>query len=119
MITQTARPLESLVDTTANNIGLKVRISLRQLGILHMYRREKKFYTFDVPFQLMSSKDGNKIIVVISKASLPRKYSPRHLWDAKDRLEVALGMPIQIREAGEVIAVCCQIPKSSTLSIAG
>jgi hypothetical protein len=61
MITQSALSLKSPVDVLGNKIRDKVRISLRQLSALHVYRHKGKLYTYDVPFKLMISKDGNNI----------------------------------------------------------
>ena len=116
MITQSTQSLKLLVETFENKIGVKVRMSLRQLGILHIYRHKEKLYTFDVPFQLVTTKDGEKILVVINKANLPRKYLPEYLRNAKGYLESTMGMSAQIIEAHDLIAVCYKIPKNTILS---
>jgi len=83
-----------------------------------MYKRDGEVYTFDVPFKIKLSKSGDSIIVIVDKASLPRTSSPQSLIDAKDWLETSVGMPIQILDVKDVLAVCCQIPSTDLYPVA-
>jgi len=112
MFTQTNKSLNSPVQAFGGSFGPKFRTSLRKLGVMHMYEREGKFYTFDIPFKLKMSYNGDQIIVVMEKAYFPRRYSPQHLVESKNRLEKYVGMPIQILDTNDILAICCQIPDS-------
>ncbi len=118
MITQTPQFLRPPIDSIGNDIGIKFRDSLRRLGAIHMCKRNGKLYTIDVPFSLKMSKNGDSIIVVVEKASLPRTYPPQSLVDARDWLETSIGMPIQILDRKDVLAVCCQISSADVYPIA-
>jgi len=118
MLTQTPQLLKPPVQVLGNSIGIKFRYSLRKLGIVHMYKRDGEIYTFDVPFKLKMSKSGDSIIVVVDKASLPRTSPPQSLIEAKDWLETSVGMPIQILDAKDVLAICCQIPSDGLHPVA-
>lgn len=110
MIAHTVQPLRIPAQIFGNNLGVKFRNFLRARGGIHVYKRGGKFYTFDVPFQLMMSKHGDKMILMIKKAHLPRAYPPLFLIEARADLEAFVGLPVQIREASDVLAVCCQVP---------
>lgn len=113
MATQIAQPVQIPVQIWGNSVGAKLRDALRKLGMVHMYKRDGKLYTFDIPFELKAPKSGEKIIIVINKANLPRRFPPKYLIEAKDHLEAAVGMPIQILEAANFLAVCCQVPRTA------
>lgn len=112
MLTHTPSVLNTSIQMLGNSIGVKVRKALRELEVVHMYKRDGKMYTFDIPFSIKMSKNGDSIIVVVDKASLPRTYSPQSLIEAKDLIEISIGMPIQILDAKDVLAICCQIPST-------
>jgi hypothetical protein len=116
MVIQTPNKITLPHQILGNSVGAKFRDSLRKLGVVHMYKREGKFYTFDIPFQLKISKGGDKIVVVVNKSSLPRTFPSPYLIEAKEHLEVSLGMPIQIYVEKDILALCCQVSKSAMLA---
>lgn len=118
MLTYTPSILNPSIQTLGNSIGVKVRNAFRELDVLHVYKREEKIYTFDVPFSLKMSNNGDSIIVVVDKASLPRAYSPKSLLEAKKCFETYIGMPVQIIEAKDVVAICCQLPSNDVYPFA-
>lgn len=117
MLTHTPPILKPSIQALGNSIGVKVRNTLRELDVLHIYKREDKIYTFDVPFSLKMSRSGDSIIVVVDKASLPRTYSPKSLLEAKDWFEASIGMPIEILDAKDVVAICCQLPNNEVYPV--
>jgi hypothetical protein len=118
MLTHTPPILKPSIQALGNSIGVKVRNAFRELEVLHVYKHEDKIYTFDVPFRLKLSKSGDSIIVVIDKASLPRTYFPQSLVEAKDLIETSVGMPIEILDAKDVVAICCQLPNNEVYPVA-
>ncbi|MEK6751386.1 MAG: hypothetical protein AABZ00_03890 [Chloroflexota bacterium] len=118
MLTHTPLILKPSIQALGNSIGVKVRNAFRELEVIHMYKRDGKMYTFDIPFSLKMSKNGDSIIVVVDKVSLPRTYSPQSLIEAKDWFETSIGMPIEILDGKDVVAICCQFPNNEVYSVA-
>ena len=118
MLTHTPSILKPSIQTLGNSIGVKIRNALRELEVMHIYKRDGKIYTFDVPFSLKMSKSGDSIVVVVDKASLPRTCSPQSLIEAKDWLETSVGMPIEIFDMKDILAICCQISSPDVYPIA-
>lgn len=118
MLTQTPSILKPSIQALGSSIGIKIRNALRELDAVHMYKHDDKIYTFDVPFSLKMSKNGNSIIVVVDKACLPRAYSSQSLIDAKDLIETSVGMPVKIIDIKDVVAICCQLPDNEVYPVA-
>lgn len=117
MFTETSKPLSIPVQIFGGKFGPKFRTSLRKLGVIHMYKRDGKVYTFDIPFKLKISHNGDQIIVVMDKSTFPRRYPPQHLVESKKFLEECVGMPLQILDTTDVLAICCQVPGSGLATI--
>ncbi len=118
MLTHTPPILKPSVQALGNSIGVKVRNVLRELEAVHVYKHDDKIYTFDIPFSLKMSKNGDSIIVVVDKACLPRSYSPQSLIEARDLIETSVGMPVQVIDAKEVVAIRCQLPSNEVYPVA-
>ncbi len=88
------------------NLAQNVRNTLRRLGLFHAYERKDKLYTFDLPFQLLASRDGRMVAVVINKDSIPRAYSHAKILSAQKLIERQIGFPTQIQETKDRIAIC-------------
>lgn len=117
MLTHTPPILKPSVQALGNKIGVRVRSALRELEAVHVYKHDDKIYTFDVPFSLKLLKSGDSIVVVVYKASLPRRYSSESLLEAKDQFETSIGMPIKILDAKDVVAICCQLPENGLYTV--
>lgn len=106
-------PQVSYVDNSMSSLELasKVRIIFRKLGMFHVFRRQSKFYTFDVPFEFRVSKDGGTIFIVLCKESLPRAFPLSNLHNSKRLIQDELGVPIEIYEASGLIAVGCVVSR--------
>lgn len=118
MLTHT-RPISNpSIQALGHRIGKSFRNALREKEAVHIFKRENKIYTFDIPFSLKTSENGDDIFVVIDKENLPRRYSSQSLIEAKDWIEKSIGMPIQILDRQDVIAICCHIPNNEIYPIA-
>lgn len=112
MITQAPPSTQPPIDAIRIEVGSRFRKSLRELGVLRMYKRDDKLYTFDIPFQLMVPKIGDKIVLVMKKTDFPQRCPAQYLANAKDHIEASLGMSVRIFDEKDVLAVSCQLPKA-------
>jgi len=118
MLTQMPQISNPAFQAFGRRIGECFRNALREEEALHVFKRENKIYTFDIPFSLKTSASGGEIFVVIEKANLPRKYPSQSLIAAKERIAKSIGMPIQIFDRQDVIAISCHVPNNDIYPIA-
>ena len=87
----------------------KTRVAFRKLGLFHIYRREGKLYTFDVPFNFQVSKRGELALIVVCKASLPRAFPSENFSKFKSFFRDSIGVPVEVYETSGLVAIGCKV----------
>ena len=93
----------------AEKMHAKVEESLRRIRLYYRSTNQEKNRIYDVPFELILSKNGEYGSVVIDKASIPHRYSQENFRKAERYLQKSIGL-LEIQNQSDKIILSCKLP---------